>query len=161
MRKQKNNIFLFFILLFISIVLASSLVIQYILGHQPCNLCVYQRVPYIFSIILIAQLLLFNKYEKISLLIISLLFIGNFFLSIYHVGIEQGIFSESLFCETKNVGENLSKEQLLKQLEQNLISCKDVSIRVFGLSLAAINIIFSIILSIMFVKFFMNSKINK
>jgi len=161
MLKQKKNIFLFFILLFISIVLLTALVIQYILGHQPCNLCLYERVPYIFSIILITQLLLFNRYEKISLLIISLLFLGNFFLSVYHVGIEQEIFSESLFCEAKNISENLSKEQLLKQLEQNLISCKDVSVRIFGLSLATINIIFSIILSIIFMKFFINSKKNK
>jgi len=160
MLKQKDNIFLFFILLFASTVLISTFVIQYILGYQPCKLCVYERIPYIFAIILITQLLFFNKYKKNTLLIISLLFIGNFFLSSYHVGIEQGFFDESLFCKAENISQNLSKEQLLKQLEQNLISCKDVNFKIIGLSLATINIIFSIILSIIFVKLFINCKKN-
>ena len=51
---------------------------------------------------------------------------------------------------------NITKEELLEQLKQNTISCKNVSFRVFGFSLAAINTIFSLILSVIFIKLFFN-----
>ena len=81
-------------------------------------------------------------------------------LAFYHFGIEQGFFSESFVCETQNLSETLSKEQLLEQLKQNSISCKDVSFKIFGFSLASINTIFSIILSVIFIKLYLNYEKN-
>ena len=77
-------------------------------------------------------------------------------LAFYHFGIEQGFFSESLACTTGDISKTLSKEELLQQLKQNNISCKDVSFRILGLSLAAINTIFSLVLSVIFIRLFMN-----
>ena len=77
-------------------------------------------------------------------------------LAFYHFGIEQGFFSESLACATGDLSETLSKEELLEQLKQNSISCKDVSFRILGLSLAAINTIFSLVLSVIFIRLFIN-----
>ena len=77
-------------------------------------------------------------------------------LAFYHFGIEQGLFSESFVCESNNFSEILTKEQILEQLKQNSISCKDVSFKILGLSLASINTIFSIILSVIFIKLFIN-----
>ena len=77
-------------------------------------------------------------------------------LAFYHFGIEQGLFSESFVCKAQNLSEILSKEQLLEQLKQNNISCKDVSFKILGLSLAAINTILSLILSIIFIRLFLN-----
>ena len=113
------------------------------------------------SILLIVEILFFKKHEKITLLILSLIFISSFGLSVYHVGIEQGIFLESLVCEGKNLEETLSKEQLLDQLKQNTVSCKDVSFKILGLSLASINSIFSLILSVIFMRLFLNYGKNK
>ena len=96
-----------------------------------------------------------------TLLILSLIFIISSILAFYHFGIEQGFFKESLSCATKNLSDTLTKEELLKQLNQNIISCKDVSFRIFGLSLAAINTIFSILLSVIFVKLFLNYGKNR
>ena len=156
MLKSKNNIFLFLVLFFISTVLLSAFIIQYSLEQQPCTLCLYQRIPYAFAIFLIAQLLIFKKYEQVTLLIISLIFIVSAALAFYHFGIEQGFFSESFVCESKNISDSLSKEKLLEQLKQKPISCKDISFKILGLSLASINIIFSTILSIIFTKRFIN-----
>ena len=73
---------------------------------------------------------------------------------------DRGFFTESFVCESKITSESLSKEYLLEQLKNNNISCKDVDFKVFGLSLATINFIFSLILSFLFTIFFINYKKN-
>jgi len=156
MPKQTNNIFLIVILAIISLTIISALIIQYWLGHEPCKLCLYERIPYFLSMLLIIKILFIKKYEKITFLILSLVFIGSTALAFYHFGIEQGFFSESLACVTEDLSKALSKEELLEQLKQNSISCKDVSFRILGLSLAAINTVFSLILSVIFMRMFMN-----
>ena len=156
MLKRENNLILIVILFFVSLVLISAFVIEYGLGHQPCKLCLYERIPYILSILLIIKILFVKKYEKITLFILFLIFIASAVLAFYHFGIEQGFFSESFVCKAGDLSETLSKEQLLEQLNKNSISCKDVSIRVLGLSLAIINTILSIILSVIFLKLYLN-----
>ena len=156
MLKQTNNIFLIVILAIISLMTISALIIQYWLGHEPCKLCLYQRIPYFLSILLIIKILFIKKYEKITLLILFLVFMSSAALAFYHFGIEQGFFNESLACTTGDLSKILSKEELLEQLKQQNISCKDESFRILGLSLAAINTIFSLVLSVIFVRLFVN-----
>ena len=90
----------------------------------------------------------------------SLVFIISSILAFYHFGIEKGFFEESLACTTKNLSESLTKEELLEQLKGNIISCKDVSFKIFGFSLAAINTIFSVFLGVIFIRLFMNYEKN-
>jgi len=156
MLERENNLILIVILFFVSLVLISAFVIEYGLNHQPCKLCLYERIPYILSILLIIKILFFKKYEKITLFILFLIFIASAVLAFYHFGIEQGFFSESFVCKAGDLSETLSKEQLLEQLNKYNISCKEVSIKVLGLSLATINTILSIILSVIFLKLFLN-----
>jgi disulfide bond formation protein DsbB len=156
MLKQTNNIFLFVILAIISLTTISTLIIQHWLGHEPCKLCLYERIPYFLSILLIIKIIFIEKYKKITLLILFLVFMCSTVLAFYHFGIEQGFFSESLACTSGDLSKTLSKEELLQQLKLNSISCKDVSFRILGLSLAAINTIFSLILSAIFMRMFIN-----
>ena len=160
MTTQINKKILIFLLTFILLVLISAFVIEYQLGHKPCKLCLYERIPYFLSILLIAKILFTKGYEKITLLILFLVFIISALLAFYHFGIEQGFFKESLSCAAANFSENLSKEELLKQLKENTISCKDASFKILGFSLAAINTIFSITLSVIFIKLFINYEKN-
>ena len=160
MLKQTNNIFLIVILAFISLTIISALIIQYRLDHEPCKLCLYERIPYFLSMLLIIKILIIKKYEKITLLILFLVVMSSAVLAFYHFGIEQGFFSESLACTAEDLSKTLSKEELLQQLKQNSITCKDVSFRILGLSLAAINTIFSLILSVIFIRLFMNYEKN-
>ena len=141
-------------------VLISAYIIEYKFDHKPCKLCLYERIPYFLSILLIAKIFFISGYEKITLLMLSLVFIFSSTLAFYHLGIEQGFFKESLACTTGNLSEILSKDELLEQLKQNTISCKDVSFRILGLSLAAINTIFSLFLSVIFIKLFLNYEKN-
>ena len=154
MTKQINKKSLFIILIFISLALISTFVIEYQFGYKPCKLCIYERIPYFLSVLLIIKIFFISAYEKETLLILSLIFIISTCLAFYHFGIEQGFFKESLACATADLSENLTKEELLKQLSENTISCKDVSFRILGFSLAAINTIFSIVLSVIFIRLF-------
>ena len=160
MTKQINKKFLFSILVFTSLVLVSAFIIEHQLGHKPCKLCLYERIPYFLSILLIIKMLFIKKYERVTLLILFLVFISSTALAFYHFGIEQGFFSETLVCATGDLSKTLSKAELLQQLKQNSISCKDVSFRILGLSLAAINTIFSIVLSVIFIRLFINYEKN-
>jgi len=160
MTTQINKKILIFLLTFILLVLISAFVIEYQLGHKPCKLCLYERIPYFLSILLIAKILFTKGYEKITLLILFLVFIISALLAFYHFGIEQDFFKESLSCAAANFSENLSKEELLKQLKENTISCKGASFKILGFSLAAINTIFSITLSVIFIKLFINYEKN-
>tara|TARA_B100000767_G_C19542151_1_gene441251 strand:- start:154 stop:639 length:486 start_codon:yes stop_codon:yes gene_type:complete len=149
------------ILLFSIFALFMAYFIQYVLKHQPCNLCLIERIPYIISIIIISNCLLLKKFVKISLIILSLIFFSSSLISFYHFGIEQGFFKESLVCDLSSDGNDLSKETLLNQLKEMPVSCKDVSFKIFGLSLATFNVFISFILGIIIMKLFLTYEKNK
>ena len=149
---SSNKFILNGVLVFSVLSLSIAYFIQYVLGHKPCNLCIIERIPYLTAVILISLVFILNKYEKILLSIVLLFFIFGAVVSFYHFGIEQGFFSESLVCDLGN-SKNLSKDELLNQLKNStVVSCKDVTFRLFGLSLATINTIISIVLSGIIIK---------
>ena len=142
-----NKLLLNGILAFSILSLSIAYFIQYVLGHKPCNLCIIERIPYIAAIILISLIFILNKYQKIISSLILIFFIFGAVVSFYHFGIEQGFFSESLVCDLGN-SQPLNKEDLLNQLKKTeIVSCKDVTFRLLGLSLATINTVISLILS--------------
>ena len=146
-------------LIFLSfIALSFAYFVEFVLGHEPCNLCKIERIPYIGSIILISFLIFTNKWEKIILSIILLLFIFGSVTSIYHLGIEQGIISESLLCELGLNTNIQNSDDLLKSLKKTPISCKDVTFRIFGLSLATFNAFLSIVISYILLKLIMKNE---
>ena len=150
------------LILFLSIfALVSAYFIQYVLGHQPCNLCLFERVPYLSSIIIILSCFYFKKFEKISLILLSLIFFFATILSFYHFGIEQGFIKESLVCNLSGGDNFINPEELLKSLKEKPTSCKDVTFRLFGLSLATINIFVSLIVSVITLKLFLDYEKNK
>ena len=161
MFQVKNKILLKLVLVFSIFAILAAYFIEYALGHQPCNLCLFERVPYIFSITIISICLITHKFEKITLIILCLIFFAAALLSFYHFGIEQGFIEESLVCDLNGPNNELSKEALLNQLKEMPISCKDVTFKIFGLSLATINIFISLALSVIMIKFFLNHEKNK
>jgi len=157
----KNKIIFNLILVFSVFALITAYFIQYILKHQPCNLCLIERTPYIFSIIVISICLFNNKFEKMSLIILSLIFFSATLIAFYHFGIEQGFIKESLVCDLNNGSNNLSKEALLNQLKIMPVSCKDVTFRIFGLSLATFNIFINLVLCVITTKLFLTYEKNR
>ncbi len=151
-----NKLLLNGILAFSILSISIAYFIQYVLGHKPCNLCIIERIPYIAAIILISLVFILNKYHKIISSLILIFFIFGAVVSFYHFGIEQGFFSESLVCDLGN-SRPLNKEDLLNQLKKTeIVSCKDVTFRFLGLSLATINTVISLILSGIIIKVIKN-----
>ena len=160
---MNKNTYIILVSIFSILILSlfSAYYIEFVLGHKPCKLCIYQRYPYFISILLLINIFFLKKLIRLSLLFLSLVSLFGSILAFYHFGIEQGFFDESVVCETKKLNQILSKEDLLKQLKQNTISCKKVTFRLLGLSLASINTIFSLVLSYIFFLIFKNYENNK
>jgi len=148
MVKNNKNLLIKLIFLISFIALVSALFIEYVLGHQPCNLCILERIPYLLAIIIILLNLKFSHFEKFFILLLSIIFLVGGIISLYHLGIEQGFIQESLVCDLKNGSNLLTKDDILKQLQEKNVSCKDVTFKIFGLSLTSYNILISLIITI-------------
>ena len=148
MVKNSKNLFIKFIFLVSIIALVSAFFIEYILGHQPCNLCILERIPYLLAIILVLLNYKFIQFKKFFVLLLAIIFLAGTILSLYHLGIEQGFIEESLVCDLKSGSNLLSKEEILKQLQEKNVSCKDVTFKIFGLSLTSYNILISLLITI-------------
>ena len=152
-----NKSLLLKLILFVSFVaLISAFFIEYVLGHQPCNLCILERIPYVVAIVIILLNYKFSQFEKLFLVLLIIVFLTATILSVYHFGIEQGFIEESLVCDLKNGSGVTSKEEILKQLQEQKVSCKDVTFKIFGLSLTTYNIVISILITINTLKIYLN-----
>ena len=156
MVKNNKNLLIKLILLISIIALISAFFIEYILGHQPCNLCILERIPYFLAIIVILLNYKFIQFEKFFILFLTIIFLFGAVLSLYHFGIEQGLIQESLVCDLKSGSNLLSKEEILKQLQEKSVSCKDVTFKMFGLSLTSYNILISILITFSAGKIYFN-----
>ena len=156
LRKMVKKIYLSILIISI-LALTSAYFIEYFLGYQPCNLCLLERIPYALSIIIILANFKFKFNDKSILLVLIIIFVVSALLSIYHLGIEQGLIEESFVCSTKD-NLNLNKEQLLQELQKMNISCKNVAFTIFGLSLTTYNILLSVIISATLIKIYAKQK---
>ena len=142
--KKKN--FYLFILFYSLLAIFFALYTEYILGFKPCKLCLYQRIPYVIAIFISFIGYNYFKNDKILIFII-IIFLISALISGYHYGVENDIFKEFSGC-TNNSLEIVDKAELLKSLNNNVISCKDVNFKLFGMSLAGINLLFSLLIVI-------------
>ena len=161
MTTVKNKLLFIGIIIFCIFALLFAYFTEYALKHKPCNLCLIERVPYMVTIILAFLVLIFSKYEKIILITIGLLFTIGTTVSFYHFGIEQGFFKESLVCDLNSPSNELTKKALLNQLKEMPVSCKDVTFKIFGLSLATFNIFITLILGVITTKLFLIYEKNR
>ena len=151
LNKKKFLLLTFLISLF---ALISAYFIEHILGYQPCNLCLIERIPYVIALIIITINFKFNHLERYLILFLVFVFLTSTLISLYHLGIEQGFIKESLVCDLKNSSKILSKEEILQQLQQKIVSCKDVTFKILGFSLTTLNIIISLLITIVFTKIY-------
>ena len=156
MVKDRKKLLIKIIFLVSILALVSAFFIEYVLGHQPCNLCIFERIPYLLAIIIILLNFKFNQLEKFFILLLLIVFLFGAILSLYHLGIEQGYIQESLVCDLKNGSNLLSKEEILKELQKKNVSCKDVTFKIFGLSLTSYNILISLLITISAGKIYFN-----
>ena len=151
----KYKIILNFLLVFSVFSILFAFYVEHVLGHKPCNLCILQRFPYILTIILIVIVTIFKNLQRLVFLLLSLIFLLGTLLSLYHVGIEQGLISESLYVEDNIDTSITDKAEILKQLENKAVSCKDVTFTIIGASLASINTFISLFITIITISIFL------
>tara|TARA_Y100001960_G_C14261784_1_gene627863 strand:- start:72 stop:548 length:477 start_codon:yes stop_codon:yes gene_type:complete len=157
-----NNKFILKSILLISIFsLLAAYFIEYILNYKPCNLCIFERIPYFASSVVIILNLYAKRFEKFTFGILGIIFAIGAIISFYHFGIEQGFFEESFVCISDDKINNLAKEDLLKSLQKTTVSCKQVDFKLIGLSLATINTFLSIVLSVISLRTFFNYEKNR
>ena len=136
--------------------LLAAVYIEYAIGIKPCALCIYQRIPYL--LLIFVSFLGYNYSENLLWIKLqTLIFLISFLLSGYHFGIETGFFEEFAGCTAQNVN-LLDKSEILNSLQNNTISCKNVSFKILGMSLATINMIISSIFVIIHLKIINNEK---
>ena len=148
----------FYTIIFIISLLSLFIVlyIEFFLGYQPCKLCIYQRIPYLIAIFLTFLGISYSE-NLFWLYDLLLTFFSSFLLSGYHFGIEQEIFEEFSGCTGSSIN-IIDKNELLKLLNSEVNSCKNVDFRIFGLSLATINFLLSFIIFILILKVIKNEK---
>ena len=143
---NRKNFYLF--IFFISLIsIISALYIEYILQYQPCKLCIYQRLPYLAAIFV--SFIGFNYSNNDQILIVTIMiFALSAIISGYHFGIENNLFDELSACVNDSLDIS-NKSKLLESLNQIMpINCKDATFKIFGVSLAAINTILSVLILI-------------
>ena len=150
--KKDNYLQFLFILSFA--ILTTAYAIQYIFGYQPCNLCIIERIPYMLSIIILILHYKFKKDQVFYSILLLLVFSFSFLISLYHLGIEQGLIVESSVCGS-NSADLIIIEEVLKSLQEIRVSCKDVTFKIFGLSLTFYNMIISILMFLISAKIYL------
>ncbi len=153
MDSLKENNYLQILFIFSILILGSALIIEYIFGFQPCNLCKIERVPYLLSIIILIINYLFKGNQTFYAILLILIFSFSIIISFYHLGIEQGLIKESVVCETKSLN-LLTKEDILNSLKELNISCKNVAFEILGLSLTSYNMLVSILMFSLSIKIY-------
>ena len=151
-----ENLFYPIIIIISIFTILSALYIEYILFIPACKLCLYQRIPYIFSII-ICFFGYFFPNNKIWIYLLITTFVISLTISGYHVGIENNIFAEFSGCTNENL-DIIEKTELLQSLNNSLTSCKEINFRIYGFSLATINFLLSFALTVITTRYFYYEK---
>jgi len=136
-------------------VLGAAYFFQYVLKYQPCELCLYQRYPYMI-IFVVAAIAYFTRHRhdialkraaRGFLIIILGLLILEVFLAAHHIGVEQGFWQAFTSCAGLDIDPGATSEEYLRFLsEQNIVAC-DQRPTFLGISFAEYNVVISAILA--------------
>jgi len=131
-------------------IVGSALLSQYVGGLQPCELCLYERWPYYAAIVATAIALLSGGDRAIRAVVALcvLLFAASTVLAFYHVGVEQHWFAGPSACTGSATGATSIEALKAQLLARQPVSCDAPSWTLFGVSLAGLNVIASVLLTL-------------
>lgn len=129
--------------------LGGAFFFQYVMGLQPCVLCIYQRIPYAitFVLALIALVLALRgtsmKPSAFFILLCAPIFLIGSALGVYHTGVEQHWWVSVLeACSSPTLA--LNSGDLKAQLESTMaVRCDAIAWQMFGISMAGYNALIS------------------
>ena len=139
---SSKNIF-YLTVLFSVFAILSAFFMQYVLGHAPCKLCSYQRIPYYVIILIGLITLFFPKIIKLSFLLLIILLIAEFLISNYHTLSTYEIISYS-GCQSAEIPSDINqlKEALIS--DTLIVNCSNANLKYFGIPLSIYNSFFSL-----------------
>jgi disulfide bond formation protein DsbB len=132
-------------------IVGTALGSQYFGGLAPCELCLLERWPYYIAVVVAAFGFAARGHSTpryFAMWLLVLLFAASACLGAYHVAVEQHLVAGPTAC-TGGLGQVSSPDQLLKMLEaRQPVQCDVVQWSIFGISLAGLNLIASIVLAV-------------
>lgn len=137
------------------IVLGSALFSQYVGGLQPCVLCLYQRAPYVLTIVLSGSMLVLMAFgsrpqpalTRGVLAVCAVIFLAGAGIAAYHVGVEQGWWQGTASCSGPDLNTMTIDELREHLLQAPIVRCDEVAWSLFGISMAGYNVLASLALS--------------
>ena len=146
---NSKNIF-FLAVLFSIFAILSAFFMQYVLGHTPCKLCTYQRIPYYIIILIGLITFFFPKIIKLTSFLLIFLLLAEFLVSNYHTLSTYEVISYS-GCQSAEIPSdiNLLKEALMS--DTLIVNCSNANLKYFGIPLSIYNSFFSLMFLIVIV----------
>ena len=105
---KENQIFII-VFLFSLIAMSFAFILQYAYGHNPCKLCVYQRIPYYLILFFGIFYFTFKKYFKFVYLSLIVLIIFELAISGFHSLTTFGVI-EYTGCEAATLPTDVRQE---------------------------------------------------
>ena len=142
----RGNRYFFLSMILVAIIsLAYAFFVEYILGFEPCTLCLYQRIPYFLIIILSISGAASQNNRYILLLLASTIF-AAICLAAYHTGVERRIWDGTTTCNMGvQIPDNISVEEVRELLyNAPIATCTVAAYRIFKISMTEWNLIMNI-----------------
>ena len=139
---SSKNIF-YLTVLFSVFAILSAFFMQYVLGHAPCKLCSYQRIPYYVIILIGLITLFFPKIIKLSFLLLVILLIAEFLISNYHTLSTYEIISYS-GCQSAEIPSDINQLKEALMSDTLNVNCLNANLNYFGIPLSIYNSFFSL-----------------
>ena len=133
-----------------ALALTAAFIGQYVFDLPPCDLCIYQRYPYVIAIALCLVTLMpaTRPFAAWALILSALILSINSGIAAYHVGVEQHWWIGPEGC-TGPGGTPQTLDALRAQIAATpVIRCDDIAFSLFGISMAGYNVLFSLALAI-------------
>ena len=146
---NSKNIF-FLAVVFSIFAILSAFFMQYVLGHAPCKLCTYQRIPYYIIILVGLITLFFPKIIKLTSFLLIFLLLAEFLVSNYHTLSTYEVISYS-GCQSAEIPNDINQLKEALMSDTLIVNCSNANLKYFGIPLSIYNSFFSLMFLIVIV----------
>ena len=139
---NSKNIF-YLAVLFSIFAILSAFFMQYVLGHAPCKLCTYQRIPYYIIVLIGLFTLFFPKIIRLTSFLLIFLLLAEFLVSNYHTLSTYEVISYS-GCQSAEIPGDINQLKDALMSDTLIVNCSNANLKYFGIPLSIYNSFFSL-----------------
>ena len=156
---NSKNIF-FLVVLFSTFAILSAFFMQYVLGHAPCKLCIYQRIPYYIIILIGLITLFFPRIIKFTTFLLIFSLLAEFLVSNYHTLSTYDVISYS-GCQSAKIPSDINQLKEALMSDTLIVNCSNANLKYFGIPLSLYNSFFSLMFLILIIFYGRKEKSKK